>query len=384
MPAMFEELLEKTKGFPPEFYEDLRSTAETLEAIASFARVDVDKESRYVLDHLPELRKERAESLRRDAKGLEAAARKVALADADRLEKSAAKLALPDVDEGYRRRAALTELSVRLKSQLRDVAKMEPELDPERLKKFRLSLDVITKGLPADVGSQSDRELMARMAFVQELREARGNVDLAVDNLAKHAFSDVERGHWGDASMDRVVEASGREADRPAQALSPDQQTQDYVAQKLLDEERAERISRNALLKNLPKIAAEHLTPKEYAAYRVLIDNEHLLDWKIENGKARFKAIQLDASDHENTVGKILQRDLGYQNIRGANALVETTIGKLNKLLIQHGSQEVKQTEKGIKRMRKSTAEVMADPEARAKPAPTLGKSKVRGGGLGV
>jgi hypothetical protein len=383
MPAMFEELLEKTKGFPPEFYEDLRSTAETLEAIASFAKVDVDKESRYVLDHLPELRKERAESLRRDARGMDPAARRVALADADRLEKSAAKLALPDVDEGYRRRAALTELSFRLKSRLRDVAKLEPELDPERLKKFRLSLDVITKGLPSDVGSHESRELMARMVFVQELREARGNVDLAVDNLYKNAFADVERGHWGDASLDQAVAASGQEADRPAQVLSTEQQTQDYVTQKLLDEERAERISRNTLLRNLPKLAAEHLSAKEYAAYRVLIDNEHLLDWRIENGKAKFKAIQLDASDHENTVGKILQRDLGYQNIRGANALVETTIGKLNKLVLENGGQEVKQTEKGIERMRKSTAEVTADPEARAKPSPTLGKSKGRGG-LGV
>jgi len=116
----------------------------------------------------------------------------------------------------------------------------------------------------------------------------------------------------------------------------------------------------------------------------VMIDNEHLLDWKIENGKAKFKAIQLDASDPENTVGKILQRDLGYQNIRGANALVETTIGKLNKLLIEHGGQEVKVSEKAAERMRKSTAEVTADPEAKAKPAPTLGKAKGRGGGLGV
>jgi hypothetical protein len=382
MPGVFEELLEKTKGFPPEFYQDLRNTAETLEAIASFAKIDIDKEAQHVIDHLPEIRKERAESLRRDAKGMDPAARKVALTDADRLEKSAAKLALPDVDESYRRRAALTELSVRLKARLRDVAKTEPELDPERLEKFRRSLDVIAKGLPADVGSQSDREAMARMAFVQELREARGNVDLAVDNLYKNAFSDIERGHWGDASMDRVVEASGREAERPAQVLPPEQQTQDYVTQKLLDEERAERISRNTLLRNLPKLAAEHLNPKEYAAYRVMIDNEHLLDWEIKHGKIKFKAVERDLDDPENTIAKILQRDLNYQDIRGATLLLEKTVGKLNKLLVENNGQEVKQTQVGTERMRKTTAEIVADPAAKA--APTLGKSKGRGGGLGV
>jgi hypothetical protein len=382
MPSVFDDLLEKTKGFPPDFYQDLRNTAETLEAIASFSKFDVDKEAQYVIDHLPEIRKDRAESLRRDAKGMDPSARKVALSDADRLEKSAAKLSLPDADEGYRRRAALTELSVRLKARLRDVAKTEPELDPERLEKFRRSLDVIASGLPADVGSQSDREAMARMAFVQELREARGNVDQAVDNLYKHAFADVERGHWGAASLDHAVAAAGREADRPSQVLSPEQQTQDYVTQKMQDEERAERISRNALLKNLPKIAAEHLNPKEYAAYRVMIDNEHLLDWEIKNGKVKFRAIERDLDDPENTIAKILQRDLNYQDIRGATLLLEKTVGKLNKLLIEHGGQEVKQTQVGTERMRKSTAEIVADPAAKA--APTLGKSKGRGGGLGV
>jgi hypothetical protein len=127
----------------------------------------------------------------------------------------------------------------------------------------------------------------------------------------------------------------------------------------------------------MPKLAAEHLSPGQYAAYRVMTDNDHLIDWKIDGkGKMQFKALTLDAEDPENTISKILQRDLDYHTIRGATMLVETTVSKLNGLIRENDGREVQLTEKGIERMKKTTAEVLADPAAQAKNPYTKGKGK--------
>ena len=275
-----------------------------------------------------------------------------------------------------------------MKARLRETTHVTPELDPERLKKFDMAMSAIAKSLPEDVGSKPDRENMARMVFVQELRAAGGDVDLAVDNLYTEAFGDTERGHWGDAPMDGVLSAADREADVHSQVLPADQQSGDYVAMSILAEDQEEHnqaAQQNKVLQSMPLLAAEHLDPKQYAAYRVMIDNEHLINWKIENGKTYFKASTLDADDPENTIGKILQRDLNYQNIRGANLLIENTVAKLNKLVRENAGQEVQITEKGTERMGKSTQELVADPAAQARPAPSAGKSrKDKGKGQGI
>lgn len=387
---IFEDLLQNTKGYPPEFYADLRNTADTLQAISALAKIDVVAETQHVLDHLPELRTERVQQMRLDAKDphswLTKADRERTLLTADRLEKSAEKLKAPDVDESFKRRAALVELSIYMKARLRETTHVTPELDPERLKKFNLAMGAITKSLPADVGTKVDRENMARMVFVQELRAAGGDVDLAVDNIYKEAFGDAERGHWGDAPLEGVLAAADNESVR--NIVPGNQQTQDYVAKQILREDQAEHDAdalHNDVLKAMPAIAAEYLNPKEYACYRTMIDNEHLMDWKIEKGKVRFKAKTLDATDPENTTGKILQRDLNYQNIRGANDLIKTTVERLNTLALEHAGEDVLLTEKGVERMGKFTQEIVSDPAAKARPAPTAGKPrKDKGKGKGI
>ncbi len=369
---IFEDLLENTKGFPLEQRRDIQSTAETLQAVGSLATVDVVAETRYVLEHLPALREERVQHLRLEAKdpraGLTKAERERDLLMADRLEKSTAKLKMPDADEQYKRRAALVELSVRLKAQLRDVAHTTPEMDPEHLKRFKTALSATTKSMPDEMGSKADREMMARMAFVQELRDAGGDVDLAVDNFYARAFEDAERGHFGDIGLEK--KEVGDDGSVTLVSVLDGLQTPDYVAKQILREDQAEHDAtalQNDVLQAMPKLAAEHLSPGQYAAYRVLIDNEHLIDWKIEDGKTRFVANTLDADDPENTIGKILQRDLHYQNIRGANMLIENTVDKLNGLLRESAGQDVVQTEKGINRMGKSTQEIVSDPAAQAR-----------------
>ena len=393
---IFEELLEKTQGFPLDQRQDIRGMAETLQAVGSLARFNVVAETRYVMEHLPELREERVQHLRLDAKdpraGLTKAEREQALLTADRLEKSTAKLALPDVDEQFKRRAALVELSVRLKAQLRDVAHTTPEMDPEHLRRFKIALSTITKSMPDEMGSKADREMMARMAFVQELRDAGGNVDLAVDNFYKGAFDDRERGHWRDVSAEAkcagetVAESredvAGLGDDNPVlHGLATQGPLGDWVERQDW-REHLEKVAANKVLQNMPKLAAEHLDTKQYAAYRVMVDNDHLITWKIDaKGKMQFKALTLDAEDTENTIGKILQRELDYHTIRGANSLIETTVDKLNRLARAHDGHEVILTEKAAERMKKTTAEVLADPAAQAKnPYSKAAKEKGKGG----
>jgi hypothetical protein len=375
--AIFEDLLENTKGFPPEFYSDLREMADTLRWMSVLSKTDLGAETRYVLDHLPDLRAGRVQAMREKAKDrhsdLSKAEREQRLQTANRIERSIAQYKNPSADEQFKRRAALVELSFHLKAKIREVAYTTPELDPTRLKRFQLALSTVAGGVPGEMGGKAGREMMARMAFVQELRDAGGDVDLAVDNFYKSAFEDAERGHWGDRSLtssgDRVV--VGNEGVTVKASPSPDAGTQGPM-QDWLDRqeqrEHLEKVAANKVLQNMPKLAAEHLKPNEYAAYRVMIDNVHLLDWKIDaSGKMRFKARALDAEDQENTIGKILQRDLHYQNIRGANLLIENTVDKLNGLLREHGKQDVVQTDKGIERMKKRTTEIVADPSAQAR-----------------
>ena len=377
---IFEDLLTKTQGFPADRIEDLRSTAETLSTIAGMSKSDLQEEVRQVIERLPEMRAQRAQQMREAAKQVEGKDRQVMLKDADTLARSSEKLALPDAEEQYKRRAALVELSVRLKAQLREVSQATPELDPVRLKKFDMALGAIVRGLPDEVGSKADRSMMARMTFVHELRDAGGNVDLAVDNFYTNTFGDNERGHWGDAGLEGVVRKAGADVDRAKDMVPTAQQTQDYVHNKIVQESQEEHdaaAAQNALLQDMPKLAAEHLSPKEYACYRVMIDNEHLMDWNVgKDGKIRFKAKTLDANSTENTVSKILQRDLNYQNIRGANLLIENTVDKLNKLMVEKAGQDVQVTEKAAERMGKTTQEIVSDPAAQAKPAPTLGKPR--------
>lgn len=380
---IFEDLLTKTQSFPQDRIDDLRSTAETLSTIAGMSKSALHEEVRQVIERLPEMRAQRAQQLREAAKLVEGKDRPLMLKDADVLERSSQKLALPDADEQYKRRATLVELSVRLKAQLREVTQSTPELDPARLKKFDMALGAIVKGLPDEVGSKADRAMMARMTFVQELRDAGGNVDLAVDNFYKNTFGDTERGHWGDAGLEGVVRKANADADHAKDQLPTEQQTQDYVHDKILQEDQEAHdaaAAQNALVQAMPALAAEHLNAKEYAAYRTMIDNEHLIDWKVEkDGKIRFKANTLDAKDPENTVSKILMRDLNYQNIRGANLLIETTVGKLNTLMREKAGQEVQVTEKAAERMGKTTREIVSDPAAQARPAPTMGKPRGKG-----
>ncbi|MBU2859747.1 hypothetical protein HF290_04780 [Acidithiobacillus ferrooxidans] len=375
---IFEDLLKNTTGFPPDVMKDLRDNAETLQIMSGLSKFDLQQETQHVLDHLPELREQRARQVDLEAaKEKNPELREQRKQEAARLHRAAEKLAVPTVDEQFKRRAAVVELSIQLKAHLREAVKVQPDIDPVRLKRFNVALGAVADSLPVDVGTKAEREQMARMTFVQELRDAGGDTDLAVDNFYKAAFADRERGHWndigaevepGEESVAESLDAAGLGDGNPVlHGLATHGPLGEWV-ERQDRREHLEQVAANRLLQAMPRLAAEQLNEKQYAAYRVMVDNDHLIDWKIDkNGKIRFKATELDASDDSNTVGKILQRELDYHTIRGATLLVTETVGKLNTLLREHDGQEVALTEKGRERLAKSTQEVLADPAAQAR-----------------
>ncbi len=77
----------------------------------------------YVHDHLPELRRARAQVQRLAAENLvrEPAERQARLNHAHKLEQQAGELSAQNVDERWKARALVTELSIRLSARLRQV-----------------------------------------------------------------------------------------------------------------------------------------------------------------------------------------------------------------------------------------------------------------------
>lgn len=358
----FEELLERTQGYPEERKADLRSTAATLTTIGLLSQSNLQKEVQEIIENLPEIRKKRAQAMRESAKGLQRDERATCLKNADRLSDSAEKLRIPTVNEHFKNRAVLTELSLRLKQKIRNFDKMMPELDPARLERYQKAIHTAEKAMPADL-SADDRSLAARFAFASELMAAGGpkHFDLAVDNFYRSVcLAEYERGRKGDVELTTVAE----------NALDQEQHTQDYLTQSLQEHDQAERMDRvkhNQLLINMPLLAAEHLKPQEYAAYRVMIENEHLIDWKLENGQVVMKAKTLDAGDPENTIGKILRKELGYQHVRGGNMTIKKTIEKMNDLMNAHGKEDITPSQKASERIRKTTREVLDSHESQSR-----------------
>ncbi len=373
MNDIFKELLEKTEGYAPEQKADLQSMAETLTAIGMLSTADLQQEVQDTLEHLPELRKERAAHLRENAVGLTGKDKERIEKDAVRLEKSAEKLVGPEVPEQFRNRAALTELSFRLKAKIAGVDQMLPELDPVRLGKFDKAMHHLESALPATL-SHADRHQVALYALATEIKNAPNrDFDQAVDSFYRNVVSKehAESGHKNDA---RINELSESYIDKLIpEALHPGGSIKGTLEPSAAELQRQQQLQKIA--SNLPKLAAEYLKPQQYAAYRVMIDNEHLVNWKIEkDGKLHYRAVTLNKDDPENTIPKMLQRDLEYPNLRNAQLLVENTVKKLSQLVREHGTEDIKLSPKAEERMKKTTSEVLADPASKSLTSQKKGK----------
>jgi hypothetical protein len=138
-------------------------------------------------------------------------------------------------------------------------------------------------------------------------------------------------------------------------------------------ESREERLQNNQYLSALPIVAADKLPDLNYAVYRVLIDNTHLLDWTLNaQGEIALKAKSMDKLDTSNTISKVLKTELGYDHERGASFAVHSTLKKLNVILANIELDKVEPSVKVLDRIGTPTKELTA--QIREKKAKDKGK----------
>lgn len=374
----FDLLMENATSMPEQAKQEIRDVADTLITLANFSRQDICEASQFVMQHLPDVREARANQFFHEPYQPGWDGNWDAHREAVRIKKSAEKLRKPDRDEQYAARAAVVETSILLKSALRQTPMREPELDPVHLSRFRRGMKRAEQNVPRDVATSEDRVVFAKMQFVQELRAADNDVVLAVKNFYRNqtliAF-DRERGHWNDQS----IAQDGEEESKKVVKL-PEQDTFPSPLDEMVQKQDAlENPTMSKIMKTLPEVAAQYLKkPKEYLAFRVMQDNSHLMNWKVrEDSRIRFTTINPKKDDPESTITKILKNGMGYEHLRGASLLIESTLEKLNTLMREHGDKEIQLSPQAEERMQKSTAELMADPAVKAiKVAPKTDKDK--------
>lgn len=241
-----------------------------------------------------------------------------------------------------------------------------------------------TPDLPERGLGVADGCAKARALFISCTVEADGNLEVAVNSFRDMVMGDVqERGHRGDAALENVSAlggSSGRgDCDdggkilrggagnkgvtaKPTGIVPLDNEllyTPTYEKIKIDEEERAEHLAGNRYLQALPIIAADKLNDLDYATYRVVIDNEHLLNWKLTEHGISVRAKSLDKLDDGNTIAKIMKEELGYAHARGASMQIQNTFKRLNSVLAEVQLDAVVPTPRVLDRAGSPTADLM-------------------------
>ncbi|MHB1880701.1 MAG: hypothetical protein ACYCPA_00595 [Acidithiobacillus sp.] len=204
-----------------------------------------------------------------------------------------------------------------------------------------------TPELPERSLGVADGCAKARALFISCTVEADGNLEVAVNNFRDMVMGDVqERGHRGDPTLEDISALGGSRGGagnngvtaKPTGIMPLDNEllyTPTYEKNRVDEEARAEHLAGNRYLQALPIISADKLNDLDYATYRVVIDNEHLLNWKVTEHGISVRAKSLDKLDDGNTIAKIMKEELGYAHSRGASLQIQNMIKKVNALLVE-------------------------------------------------
>ncbi len=309
--------------------ESLRSHADLARRISGIAKIDLDAEIQAVWDHLPNFRRARAERERQAAsQSASPAEREAHRRHAERLESQAWDLASPSAEDRLKARALVTELSIRLAARLRGIEVSLPDVEPSSLRTFERTFQDHTRGVEASGVSRQDAQHAARLAFLQALVEADATPDdpaglrAAIVQYRKNTTRDygVEPGHLYDQPLPETPQA----LEVPAPIESED-----------LNTDRAIAVSR--LSRSLSLAAAAELNPRHYAIYRVLAENTHLFDWRLEpDGKLVF--VKRDGAGRgENIAVQVMQEVGGYAGRGAAYRAVHDTLDRLGGALHKYG-----------------------------------------------
>ena len=326
-------------GYAPSAMESLRSRAEMLKRIAKIAGLDLDAIATDAWMNAAEYRRNRAKIAKQEAeRSSNPGERLEQLQLAKRLETQAQKLSSPSVDEKFRARAVATELSIRLDAHIRGIQVSTLDIEPSSLRLFESAFKDYTVGVESLGVSRREAEQTARLAFLQAMEAVDATPDdpsglrSAIVQFRKQATQEfgVESGHLRDVSMDDAPEVQ--------ELSAPDRYAPDHGLHARDDEEQQQR-SREAarLARSLSLVAAAELSDRHYAVYRVLADNSHLFEWKIEQeGKLRLVK-RTGAERGENIAAKVMEQVGGYSGKGAAYRAVHETIDKLGEALQKLG-----------------------------------------------
>lgn len=326
-----EELLSQadTAGYPRPALESLRSHADLLRRVARLSRIDVDAETQSVWEHLPDFRKARADRERESAaRAATPAERDDRLRRAKQLETQARELASPTVEDRFKARAFVTELSIRIAARLRGIEVHMPDVEPSSLRLFEKTFQDHSRGVEASGKSRQDAQHAARLAFLQAMVETDATPDdpaglrAAIVQYRKNTTRAYgpESGHLHDQSLSESRAA----LDVPADSWSDSQDTQQAIA--------VSRLSHSLSL----AVAAE-LNPRHYAVYRVLSENTHLFDWRLEPDGELVFVKRSGVDKGENIAAQVMQDVGGYSGRGAAYRAVHDTLDRLGTALQKYG-----------------------------------------------
>jgi hypothetical protein len=307
----------------------LKSQADLFRRMSTLAKVDVDAEAWEVWERLPEFRRERAGREREAATKLtDPAERKDRLGYAERLDNQARKLDSPSAEDRFKARAMVTELSIRLAARLRGIDVSTPDVEPSSLRLFERTFKDYAQGVEATGVTRAQAQNRARLAFLQAMVEADATPDdpaglrTAIVRYRRNTTRDfgAEPGHLHDLPLSETPQALDVPTGPGEDPRNP---------------EEAAEVSR--LSRALALAAAAELNPRHYAIYRVLSENTHLFDWRLEpDGKLVFVKRE-GAERGENIAAAVMREVGGYAGRGAAYRAVHDTLDRLGDALHKYG-----------------------------------------------
>ncbi|MBU2803618.1 hypothetical protein ACQUQQ_00905 [Acidithiobacillus ferrooxidans] len=331
-------------GYPQTALEKLRSHANLLQRTVQIAQIDVDAEVGYVHDHLPELRRARAQVQRLAAENLvrEPAERQARLNHAHKLEQQAGELSAQNVDERWKARALVTELSIRLSARLRQVQVSTPEVDPTSLRLFERTMRANTASAEASGFSKAEAQHAARLAFLQAMVETEATPDdpaglhAAIAQYRKNTTkeSGPEPGHLHDVPLPEHEEKRDRR--HPNELYIP-LEIEDIVTRLESREESQQAMEVARLSRALSLAAAADLSPRQFAIYHVLAENTHLFDWRLDERNRLLFQKREGVEKGENIAHTVMREVGGFSGKGAAYRAVHDTLDRLGEAFQKYG-----------------------------------------------
>jgi hypothetical protein len=337
----------QTSGFSHDRQEDVLKDVQLAKQVLGLSDEQVAQKLQWISNNLAEAKRERARTeleriadfdalkSRRDSPSVITVAHREMVSD---LLRHAADIENGQYKPDRIKRASLLELQGTLNLQVLDkhhrVLDQALQEDITLKHRYAKAMGALESNMVTDVASE--RKAEARGILESCIFESGGNPQETVKLLVKRV-EDVyeERGHRGSISLD---DGDHSAADNLVHALTKD--GADYMEPSHEDQLVGESRHSDLLVNALPILAATKLTDAEYARYRVILDNSHLMQWEVDgSGQGQIRLSKLSAKamgvseEDKETLPRVLSEKFGYKHENGARMALHSILKKLNKEL---------------------------------------------------